>query len=256
MKVNIGKGFRSPLPQELAADGVNYHYYRYEKGNQELDPEVSYQLDLGLEWNYKGVALEVSPFAGYFPNYIYLNPTSDYFEGMQVFQYRESRVFRAGGEIHAHFRLVRQLKAGFVAEYVYSRQLSGDKKEFTIPFTPPASFIISLNYTPKFHHVVIDPFFTLDYHLVLEQNRIVPPELTTPGYQVFNLSAGFELLWGKFNPEIGIRMQNLLNRKYLDHLSYYRLIGAPEPGRNFVLSITIPFGLSHHQAGPIKDDDN
>ncbi len=255
MKVNIGKGFRSPLPQELAADGVNYHYYRYEKGNPQLDPEVSYQLDLGLEWNYRGMALEVSPFAGYFPNYIYLNPTSDYFEGMQVYQYLESRVFRAGGEFHAHLRLYRQLKAGVVAEYVYSRQLSGDKKGFTIPFSPPASFIFNLNYAPKFHKVIIDPFFSIDYHLVLKQDRIVPPELTTPGYQVVNLSAGFALYLGKFKPEIGIRVQNLFNTRYIDHLSYYRLIGVPEPGRNFMVSLTVPFGLKHHQAGFTRDND-
>src|SRR5690606_28512425 len=48
-KINLGKSFRMPLASELASDGVNYHMYRYEQGNIDLDPEQSYQLDLEVD---------------------------------------------------------------------------------------------------------------------------------------------------------------------------------------------------------------
>jgi iron complex outermembrane recepter protein len=38
-KANLGKGFRMPTPKELAASGINYHYFRYEKGNSSLVAE-------------------------------------------------------------------------------------------------------------------------------------------------------------------------------------------------------------------------
>ncbi|MDR0729619.1 MAG: TonB-dependent receptor, partial [Prevotellaceae bacterium] len=50
MKFNFGKSFRAPIPKELGADGVNYSIFRYEKGDAELQPEESYQLDAGIHW--------------------------------------------------------------------------------------------------------------------------------------------------------------------------------------------------------------
>jgi len=50
-KVNLGKSFRMPIAKELAASGVNYHRFSYEVGNADLSPEISYQLDAGIEYN-------------------------------------------------------------------------------------------------------------------------------------------------------------------------------------------------------------
>ena len=38
------ESFRVPIPKELGADGVNYHIFRYEKGEAGLSPEESYQF--------------------------------------------------------------------------------------------------------------------------------------------------------------------------------------------------------------------
>src|SRR5690606_16541387 len=59
-KLNLGKSFRMPLAHELAADGVNYHMYRYEKGNLDLEPEASYQLELEIDHGTENFQLVVS----------------------------------------------------------------------------------------------------------------------------------------------------------------------------------------------------
>ena len=69
-KLHAGKSFRMPTPQELAANGINYHYFRYESGDSKLAPEVSLQLDAGVEYNAKHFAIGTSPFLNYFSNYI------------------------------------------------------------------------------------------------------------------------------------------------------------------------------------------
>ena len=70
LKVNIGKSFRMPIAKELGIDGVNYSIFRYEKGNANLNPEESYQLDAAAVYSHDGIKASVTPFFNYFPNYI------------------------------------------------------------------------------------------------------------------------------------------------------------------------------------------
>ncbi len=245
LKANIGKSFRVPIAKELASNGVNYHRFSYEVGDPGLSPEVSYQIDLGTEFNTSNVAVGLTPFFNYFPNYIYLNPSSEhdrlYGNGNQVFYYTQSEVLRFGGEIHSHFNFLKIYNLGFIAEYVYSEQLSGKKKGFSLPFSPPASVLFNLKFTPQNTGPVKNSYFSVDYKIVARQNRIVPPEEKTAGSQLINVSVGGEIGFGNQKIALAFQIQNLLNQKYFNHTSYYRLINVPEPGRNFVLNINIPF---------------
>ncbi len=243
-KANIGKSFRMPLAKELAANGINYHQFSYEKGNMNLNPEVSYQLDVGIEFHYNNMALGMTPFFNYFSNYIYLNPTPDidrnYGVGNQEYVYTEAEVLRFGGEVHAHYQLLKHLQFGVIGEYVYSEQMSGSKKGFTLPFSPPASAILNLKFQKAKWNGLENLYFSIDWRLTASQTNIVPPEEITDGYNVLNLGYGGIVKF--FNQDVKIMMQvkNVLNNKYFNHTSFYRLINVPESGRNFILNITIP----------------
>ncbi|WP_319589821.1 TonB-dependent receptor [uncultured Draconibacterium sp.] len=245
LKANVGKSFRMPIAKELAANGVNYHRFSYEVGDPDLSPEISYQLDVGLEYQTKRLAVGATPFLNYFDNYIYLNPSSDfdrlYGNGNQVFYYTESKVLRYGAEVHVHYELLPYLQLGAMAEYVYSEQLSGEKKGYTLPFSPPASAIINLKYQKKKVAFAGNAYASLDYRITAPQNNIVPPEVTTDGYQVVNLGVGGEIEIINQKVNISMQVQNLLNTKYFKHTSFYRLINVPEPGRNIVLNVSVPF---------------
>nr|WP_319398304.1 TonB-dependent receptor [uncultured Carboxylicivirga sp.] len=244
-KANLGKSFRMPIAKELAANGVNYHRFSYEVGDPDLSPEISYQLDLGLEYFTDRWALGATPFLNYFSNYIYLNPTSEhdrlYGNGNQIFNYTESQVFRYGTEIHAHYEILKSLQLGLIGEYVYSEQLSGAKKGFTLPFSPPASAIFNIKYRPETVLFLKDSYLSVDVRLTSAQNNIVPPEKPTDGSQVVNVGFGGTARWNKQPINLSLQVQNILNSKYFNHTSYYRLINVPEPGRNFVLNISVPF---------------
>ncbi len=244
-KVNVGKSFRMPIPKELAANGVNYHRFSYEVGNPDLSPEIAYQLDLGIAFSSARFAAGASPFLNYFSNYIYLNPTSGhdrlYGNGNQIFLYTQSQVLRYGGEFHTHYELLNWLQLGIIGEYVYSRQLSGEKKGYTLPFSPPASAIINLKYHEETLGGLVNPYLSVDYRITAAQNNIVPPEVITKGYQVFNVGMGGEVNLYKQKVNLSFQVQNLLNKKYFNHTSYYRLINVPEPGRNFIVNMNIPF---------------
>lgn len=242
-KVNLGKSFRMPLANELASDGVNYHMYRYERGNLNLDPESSYQLDLDIDHNTATFSFGASPFINFFENYIYLNPTSNYYETLQIYEYTQSKVFRAGGEIRAGTTVLKNLQLNASAEYVYSRQTSGPKKGFTIPFSPPLSGLLSASYQFKNFYFFQDPQVKADYRLTAAQNEIVPPEEVTDGSQVLNISFNSKLSPFKSGLPVDMRVKlnNVFNTHYYDHTSFYRLIDVPEPGRNLSISLTVPF---------------
>jgi len=242
-KVNVGRSFRMPLANELASDGVNYHMYRYERGNLDLDPEISYQLDVDIDHSTKSFSVGVSPFINFFENYIYLNPTSSYYETLQIYEYTQAKVFRVGGEFRASASISKNLQLDASVEYVYSRQTSGAKEGFTLPFSPPLSSLLSANYQFKDAFFFKKPQLIADFRITAAQEEIVPPEEKTAGYQVLNMSFLSEIdMFKNGSPiEMRVKLNNVFDTKYFNHTSFYRLIDVPEAGRNLSLSVTIPF---------------
>ena len=234
MKANVGKSFRVPIPKELGADGINYHIFRYERGNIQLDPEESYQLDASISWANDVWDVQVEPYLNYFPNYIYLNPTSQYVEGLQLYHYTQAEVLRWGLEAQVKWRFAEHWQAHVQGEYLYARQQSGEKKGYTLPFSTPWSTDVGVKYSSPFT-------VSLNAHIVGSQNEIVPPEKPTDGYWTLNLSAGKDFLMGSTTCHVTLHADNLLNRRYYDHASYYRLIDVPEPGRNVSLMVGLEF---------------
>ena len=236
LKANVGKSFRVPIPKELGADGINYHIFRYERGNASLDPEESYQLDACILWAGDALTVQVEPYVNYFPNYIYLNPTSDYVEGLQLYHYTQAEVLRWGFEAEASYRFDEHWTASLKGEYLHARQQSGPKKGYTLPFSTPWSVDADVRYSLK-----NDGFIGLNAHFVGAQHEIVPPEKPTDGYWTLNASCGKNVALGKTTLKASLQANNLLDKRYYDHTSYYRLIDVPEPGRNLSLMIGLEF---------------
>ena len=251
LKASIGKSFRMPIAKELGANGVNYHYFSYERGNAGLAPETSYQLDAGAAFTKAGWQVQLSPFLNYFPNYIYLNPTADhdylYGAGNQVFEYRQSRVLRYGAELEISFRFRSDLSATALGEYLYAEQLSGDKRGYSLPFSPPPSLLLNLAYQPARLGPFKHTYFSVDYRIAAAQNNIVPPEKKTAGYRLMHIQAGTGLTVQRQQLQLSMQLQNVFNTRYLNHTSFYRLIGLPEQGRNFILVLKIPFNFLNNK---------
>ena len=238
VKANAGKSFRMPIAKELGADGVNYHIFRYERGNSSLDPEEAYQLDATVSWHHGPLTAELSPYVSYFPNYIFLNPTAEYVEGLQLYHYTQTRVLRWGVEAQLAYRFARHWEATAQGEYLYASQRSGQKRGYTLPFSPPWSADAGLRYTYDWRG---DGFVALTAHIVGRQDQIVPPEKPTDGHWTLNLAAGKKFPLGSKMLNITLHADNLLNRRYYDHTSYYRLIDVPEPGINVAAMVGLEF---------------
>ena len=153
-----------------------------------------------------------------------------------MYAYTQCAVLRSGFEVDAKWQLPAGFEAEIRGEYLYSRQMSGDKKGYALPFSPPWAGDLIVKYT-----FLTDGYLSLDVRVAGRQDDIVPPEKPTDGYCTLNLATGKEFQAGDMRFKVGLQVENLLNRRYYDHTSYYRLIGIPEPGINAALLVGIEF---------------
>ena len=241
IKANAGKGFRVPGVYELFADGVHHSAFRHERGDSALRSEQSYQADLSFEYSDGGLQFVINPFVNYFSNYIFLRPTGTFSQlqdAGQVWQFSQARVFRWGGEAMLKGSFTDHLDASLGGDLVYATDLDNG---YALPFIPPPVIISLLEYKltdTKKHH---NTSFSYQTRYIMAQNRTARNEQPTGTAWVHDISAGTSVHLGKTELELIVRLQNIFNTAYFNHVSYYRMINIPEPGRNLQILIRIPF---------------
>ena len=237
LKLHFGKSYRNPAVYELASYGIHRHNLRFEKGNPSLKPEEAYQIDLVAEFNSEKFFIAASPFFGYFTNYIYLLPTPDFSLGTftgQVYEYRQCMSLQYGTELIISREISSSVIAACSFEFVYA--MNYDTRQ-AMPYTPPISAIPELVYFNKKKNLRIG----FEAVCVAAQNLTAINERATPAYVVYNVRGSKTFVMGKQEVSILLAIQNITDRNYLNHLSYYRRLQIPEPGRNVVVSIRFPF---------------
>lgn len=246
LKLNTAKSFRMPGASELGSNGIHHGSFRYELGDTTLTSEYAYQLDFEVEFRKGKWFAAFSPFAGYFPNFIYLNPTGSYLmpdgseieeaDAGQVYRYVQSEAYRYGAEVQVGYQLSRLFKLDAQVEYVFTTD-----GVYPIPFTPPMQLVLGVDHDlPAYWKKLHFARFRIEMIAAAKQDQVARNELVTPGYQVFNFSFSTKVLTRYFPLGIDFQWQNMLNAKYYNHLSFYRHLQLPEAGSNFQLLLTIP----------------
>ncbi|MDR1526956.1 MAG: TonB-dependent receptor [Dysgonamonadaceae bacterium] len=234
MKANIGRSFRLPGANELASNGVHHGAFRHEQGDGSLRSEHGWQLDAGFIFEREGIRLTCSPFFSWFENYIYLRPTGEWSvlpHAGQVYRYSGAEAVFAGSEAELSLALLRCLTYRLSGEYVYTHNVD---EHTPMAFSPPASMRNALVFNPLKGLQLVAEMQT-----VATQNRIARNEERTRGANLVHLSASVHLPYA----DVRLSAHNLLNTAYFNHLSFYRRVEIPEPGRDIQLSIKIPFEL-------------
>ncbi len=243
-KVNLGKSFRLPAPVELGQNGVHHGTFRHEQGNPNLNSENGYQLDVSLGLKRSHWMLEVSPFFNYFQNYIYLRPSGMFSllpDAGQIYQYTQANAIHTGFEWQLEYHPLDAIHLETNAQYVYNLNV---ETGLPLPFTSPFSVYNQADYTlEKAGKRLTKLFFAAEHQWVAQQNRTDRNEAATPGYHLFHFATGFTFQIGKQSIQLTGRVQNLLDKAYLNHLSRFRILNLPEQGRNFLFTVKIPIVL-------------
>jgi iron complex outermembrane receptor protein len=234
-KANLGHSFRLPGANELAANGVHHGTFRHEQGDPSLASEHGWQLDASWICDNGGISLAANTFFSWYNNYIYLKPTGEWSvlpHAGQIYRYTGAEVIFAGAEFSSDVKLFSFLKYTLLAEYVYTR----NRDEHTpLSFSPPVSLrnIVALNHKRMTLYA--------ELHSTGTQNRVAKNESKTDGAHLVNLGGNIQVSVANTVADISLSLRNLFDTMYYNHLSFYRKVEIPEPGRNFQLLIKLPF---------------
>jgi iron complex outermembrane receptor protein len=235
VKANVGRSFRLPGANELAANGVHHGTFRHEQGDASLDSEQGWQLDVSYTYEKNGIFFNLTPFGSWFGNYIYLKPTGEWSvlpHAGQIYRYTGAETLFAGAEATFAIDFLKRLNYRLTGEYVYTYNLD---EHIPLTFSPPATMRNVLTWKRKWVQVYAE------VQTIAAQRRISRNEDVTGGANLLNMGATATTPLFGSDVEVVLSLQNLFDTKYYNHLSFYRKVEIPEPGRNFQILIKVPF---------------
>lgn len=235
---NFAAAYRTPNIAELTSKGP--HELRFELGDNSLIPENAYETDLSFHYHAENFTLDIAGFYNIINNYIFISPTSDTTSsGMEIFKYKQANATLYGGEAGIHFHPKNFKFIHFLTTFssVVGKQENGD----FLPFIPAHKWNVELRIEKENLLFFKNSFVALNTNTAFNQNNAAPDETTTNGYTILDFSIGGKIKAKNQSVSLVIGVNNLLDTKYIDHLSTLKEVNLFNPGRNIFLSLKIPF---------------
>ena len=233
LRFNLSSGFRSPTLGELFSDGSHHSTFMYKKGNPNLLAENSFQTDLSFQVYDEDSALSFDLFLNDIRDYIYLQPTNTFIDGLQLHNFLQQDATLYGGEIHLNKNTSFDWLSYYTSlEYVFGETQDGMALPYISPFTFNQVFNISFssNYS-----------FEIDFVAKAQQNRTAMYEESTDGYSLLNLSGTWMTSFLGNDLNIFWSIDNVFDKEYYDHLSRLKTAGIEEMGRNISVGLKYNF---------------
>lgn len=255
VRVNMARGFRSPNLSELASNGVHEGTVQYELGNHRLDPEYSWQGDIGWDYTSSLLSASLSLFANYIDNYIFTQKLEDVkTEGYDTYQYVQGDARILGGEATVDLHPVERMHFANTFSYVNSVQLHQPKESKYLPYTPAPRWTSDLRYDLIRDGKTADnTYVAVQMECDLRQDHFYAlngTETATPSYTLFNIHAGSDFrLHGRKIASLYLSCNNIFDRIYQSHLSRLKYLDASPDngrqgiynmGRNITMKLVVP----------------
>jgi len=226
--VGLGRGYRTPDPEELyinvpaAPPAVTW------RGNPDLDPTANYQADLGVKYASDRFYVSTSLFYSAlddFVNFYQASPTVKSYENIDASIW--------GAELGSQFSLPLDLFLKGSLSYTEGRNRDDDRPLSEIP---PLRGAVAVRYDNGAF------FAEIAENMARQQDRVDSGlnEQKTAGWMTTDLKAGYN--YKALSVYAGI--YNLLDKQYYSHLSYLRDpfssgvgVKVPENGRNFFVTV-------------------
>lgn len=233
LRINLSSGFRAPDLIELYADGSHHGSFQYKKGNTNLEAEESLQTDLSYQINNDNSIVSFDLFYNDISDYIYLNPSSMFEDGLRVYDFMQQDSKLYGGEIHLNKNTSIDWLSYYTSiEYVFAESMDGEALPFISPLTLNQVFNIDFgnNYSVE-----------IDFIAKAKQSRVSMFEEETDGYSVLNLSGNYKTEFMTNDLNLFWRISNVFDKEYYDHLSRLKTAGIEEMGRNISVGLKYNF---------------
>ena len=217
---------RVPSNYALAANGIHHGTFRFEQGNQNLQPENSFEARVSLSSSSKNFNIDVQSFASLHKGFIHLKPTASFApiaHGGQIYAFQATDAFRTGLEMDVNFQRGKSLfksTSSILGQWALETGLG-------LPFTPPLDLFNSYSYSIRDNLSII-----LSHRAIAPSYILARNEDFTDGVSLI----GMELKLNSRQGQFYFKVDNILNRSWLNHISAYRALGLVAQGRWWLLS--------------------
>ncbi|MGQ0712187.1 MAG: TonB-dependent receptor [Gemmatimonadaceae bacterium] len=249
---SVSRAFRTPDFNELYSNGPHLAANSFDVG----DPELLAEIGIGAEGfvrvtrgDFRG---EIAGFHNTMKNFIAPASRGRVERGTQGtvprLQFTNTDAVLSGLEAEAEWSITPSVVAAATVSHVLGRfteardsipVFNGTDTSFVAasgypPLIPPLHGSASLRYERPRH------FLGAHLAVAAAQRRIGDFETPTPGYAVVGLNAGMRIVGGSRLHSLTLRVDNVTDRVYRNHLSRVKEI-APEAGRSASLLYRLSF---------------
>ncbi len=221
--LNIGRAFRSPDVNDLYSRGPHLAAFREEAGNPELELEQGLGVDAFVRLHTPTLRAELGAFQNRISQFIYPRETGDTSQrNLPIAQYVGENARLVGGEASIAWTPAGHLVLEGAASYVRGTLTDTDEP---LPLIPP------LRGSAEVRYERIAWFAGIGARMTARQDRLGEFEEPTDGYTVLDMTAGYRWSWFGRLHAVTLRLDNLTDATYRDHLSRIKSI-MPGPSRS------------------------
>lgn len=243
--VNVGRGYRNPLPFELFSYGEHEGEGVFQIGNPNLSPETSLNTDASIRWASPKLKAELGIFRNYIHNYIYGTYTGGVTtDGLPIVQETQANATIKGFDGAMTYAATDHVTLRTVYNLVRGYNESGDPSlpSDYLPRVPADNVLFGGDLHAPSLGALANPYFGADVRLTAAHGRTGPQEIPTPGYALLDLHTGFEFVVMNNRLTLDAGVNNLLNKGYIDFNSIVKEANIQNPGRNVYVKLSVPFG--------------
>lgn len=241
-KANVATGFRSPNLAELSSNGHHEGTYRYEFGNENLNCEKNIQFDAGFIFAHKNLKISLTGFKNNIKDYIFLGLLEYGLNDFNFYEFKQTDAVFTGGEATLDMRLFNHLDVTAQFSTLTGKTISGDY----LPFIPADKLIVQLASEFADYSLFKENYAYVRSRNYFTQNHPSADETRTPGYTLIDAGVKTEVTIQNVPLQFSLNVLNLLDKKYISHLSllksfaHYYMGAIDDMGINVHLAVSAP----------------
>ena len=233
LRANLASGYRTPSIAELSQDGG--HGARYEIGNTLLVPQRNYEADISLHFHSPKFKYDLSGFHNKINSYIFLSPTKDISDNnLPIYKYLQTNAKLYGFETNLGYFPFNWLNFSISYNYLIAEKENGEN----LPLIPQNKLQAYITFSKKLKNNYFKEFsLNIESTYAFEQNRYHLAESYTPSYVLHNLSLTQKINFRENQANFYIKVNNIFDTKYIEHISTLKGLGYYDIGRNVNLGM-------------------
>jgi len=261
LAANLATGFRAPSIFDLYAAGEHGGVQAFQQGNPDLEAETSINTDLSLRWQTPKTQMVATVYQNRIDNYIYLanqfeddgetfkTTTSESGATIPVMKAEQTDALIQGFEFSLYQRFNTQWSADLALEIIDGQDTSNNRD---LPLIPANNLAINGHYQFADYQELHNQKLSLGVKMVASKDSAGLYEPfsqfddkpfgtgSTDGYAVWNASYVTDVKFDKQTLQLGVKVQNLFDKAYVDFLNTYKGVTL-NPGRNVQLTARMKF---------------